>query len=232
MEKYAQVIIDISRRGLDRPFSYRIPEELQQSVRAGSIVMVPFGAGNTLRKGYVVGFADTAGVTADKVKEIAQTVEPGRGYTMEDDSEFYLRLAAWMKNRYGSTMATAMRTVLASRKQGKAREHRQIRLLLSKEEGEEQLALYLKKHQTARARLLRELLQVPELPWTLVTARLHISADAVNAMKRAGVIEVVTVQELRNPVNVSPSEQTGMQLSPAQQQIVDTVLPMHPPGKP
>ena len=224
MEKYAQVIIDISRRGLDRPFSYRIPEELQQSVRAGSIVMVPFGAGNSLRKGYVVGFADTAGVTADKVKEIAQTVEPGRGYTMEDDSEFYLRLAAWMKNRYGSTMATAMRTVLASRKQGKAREHRQIRLLLSKEEGEEQLALYLKKHQTARARLLRELLQVPELPWTLVTARLHISADAVNAMKRAGVIEVVTVQELRNPVNVSPSAQTGMQLSAAQQQIVDTVV--------
>ena len=224
MEKYAQVIIDISRRGLDRPFSYRIPEELQQSVRAGSIVMVPFGAGNSLRKGYVVGFADTAGVTADKVKEIAQTVEPGRGYTMEDDSEFYLRLAAWMKNRYGSTMATAMRTVLASRKQGKAREHRQIRLLLSKEEGEEQLALYLKKHQTARARLLRELLQVPELPWTLVTARLHISTDAVNAMKRAGVIEVVTVQELRNPVNVSPSAQTGMQLSAAQQQIVDTVV--------
>jgi primosomal protein N' (replication factor Y) len=224
LEKYAQVIIDISRRGLDRPFCYRIPEELQQSVRAGSIVMVPFGAGNTLRKGYVVGFADRAEVAADKLKEIAQTVEPGRGYTMEDDSEFYLRLAAWMKNRYGSTMATAMRTVLASRKQGKVREHRQIRLLLSKEEGEEQLALYLKKHQTARARLLKELLQVPELPWTLVTTRLHISSDAVNAMKRAGVIEVVAVQELRNPVNVSPSAQTGMRLSAAQQQIVDTVV--------
>ena len=131
-----------------------------------------------------------------------------------------------MKNHYGSTMATAMRTVLASRKQGKAREHRQIRLVLSKEEGEEQLALYLKKHQTARARLLRELLQVPELPWNLVTTRLHISTDAVNAMKRAGVIEVLTVQELRNPVNVSPSAQTGMQLSAAQQQIVDTVAIM------
>ena len=51
LEKYAQVIIDISRKGLDRPFSYRIPASLQDSVRAGSIVMVPFGAGNTLRKG-------------------------------------------------------------------------------------------------------------------------------------------------------------------------------------
>ena len=179
MEKYAQVIIDISRRGLDRPFSYRIPDGLQQSVRAGSIVMVPFGAGNTLRKGYVVGFADRAEVEKDKIKEIAQIVEPARGYSVEDDSEFYLRLAAWMKNRYGSTMATAMRTVLASRKAGKAREHRQIRLLLSREEGEKQLQVYEKKHQTARARLLKELLEVPELPYTLVTTRLHVASDAV-----------------------------------------------------
>ena len=224
LEKYAQVIIDISRKGLDRPFSYRIPAGLQESVRAGSIVMVPFGAGNTLRKGYVVGFSDRAEVAAEKLKEIAQTVEPSRGYSMEDDSEFYLRLAAWMKNRYGSTMATAMRTVLASRKPGKVREQKQIRLLLSGKEAEEQLQIYVRKHQTARARLLRELLEVPELPWTLVTTRLHVASDAINAMKRAGVIEVVTVQELRNPVNVSPSEQTGMQLSAEQKQIVDTVV--------
>lgn len=224
MEKYAQVIIDVSNRGLDRPFSYRIPAPLQQSVRPGTIVMVPFGAGNTLRKGYVVGFSDRTEVAADKIKEIAQLVEPSRGYSMEDNSDFYLRLAAWMKNRYGSTMATAMRTVLASRKPGKAREYRMIRLLLTKEEGNQQLQVYEKKRQTARARLLRELLEVPELPWTLVTTRLHVASDAVNAMKRAGVIEVVTVQELRNPVNVSASEQTGMKLSAAQQQIVDTVV--------
>ena len=224
MEKYAQVIIDVSNRGLDRPFSYRIPAPLQQSVRPGTIVMVPFGAGNTLRKGYVVGFSDRTEVAADKIKEIAQLLEPSRGYSMEDNSDFYLRLAAWMKNRYGSTMATAMRTVLASRKPGKAREYRMIRLLLTKEEGDQQLQVYEKKRQTARARLLRELLEVPELPWTLVTTRLHVASDAVNAMKRAGVIEVVTVQELRNPVNVSASEQTGMKLSAAQQQIVDTVV--------
>ena len=224
LEKYAQVIIDVSNRGLDRPFSYRIPAPLQQSVRPGTIVMVPFGAGNTLRKGYVVGFSDRTEVAADKIKEIAQLVEPSRGYSMEDNSDFYLRLAAWMKNRYGSTMATAMRTVLASRKPGKAREYRMIRLLLTKEEGDQQLQVYEKKHQTARARLLRELLEVPELPWTLVTTRLHVASDAVNAMKRAGVIEVVTVHELRNPVNVSASEQTGMKLSAAQQQIVDTVV--------
>ncbi|MBQ2641817.1 MAG: DEAD/DEAH box helicase family protein, partial [Lachnospiraceae bacterium] len=224
MEKYAQVIIDISRRGLDRPFSYLVPDNFRDRVRAGSIVMVPFGKGNTLRRGYVAGLSDSTDVPPDRIKEIAETVEPARGYTLEDDSEFYLRLAAWMKNRYGSTMATAMRTVLASRKTGVIRERRQIRLLQGKEEAVRLLEVYDKKHQTARARLLRELLEAPVLPWSLVTERLHVSASAVNAMKRAGVIEVEKVQELRNPVHVSPSTQTGMELSPAQKQIVDTVI--------
>ena len=224
MEKYALVIIDISRRGLDRPFSYLVPDNLRDRVRAGSIVMVPFGKGNTLRKGYVAGFSDSTDVPAEKIKEIAETVEPARGYTLEDDSEFYLRLAAWMKNRYGSTMATAMRTVLASRKTGTIRERRQIRLLTDREEAARHLEVYEKKHQTARARLLRELLDAPVLPWSLVTERLHVSASAVNALKRAGIIEVEKVQELRNPVHVSPSTQTGMELSPAQRRIVETVI--------
>jgi primosomal protein N' (replication factor Y) len=224
LEKYALVIIDISRRGLDRPFSYLVPDNLRDRVRAGSIVMVPFGKGNTLRKGYVAGFSDSTDVPAEKIKEIAETVEPARGYTLEDDSEFYLRLAAWMKNRYGSTMATAMRTVLASRKTGTIRERRQIRLLTDREEAARHLEVYEKKHQTARARLLRELLDAPVLPWSLVTERLHVSASAVNALKRAGIIEVEKVQELRNPVHVSPSTQTGMELSPAQRRIVETVI--------
>jgi len=224
LEKYAQVIIDISRRGLDRTFTYRIPQALQEKVRAGSIVMVPFGAGSTLRKGYVTGFSDHAGIAADRIKEIAEVLEPTRGYSMEDDSEYYLRLAAWMKNRYGATMAAAMRTVLASRKQGKILEHRQIRLLLSEEDAKEKLAEFDKKHQKARARLLKELLEVPLLPWTLVTARLHVSSSVIQAMKRMGIIEVESVQELRNPVNVSASTRTGMKLSEAQQRIVDRVI--------
>ena len=224
LEQFAQVIIDISARGLDRPFNYRVPPALEENLRAGSIVMVPFGAGNRLRKGYVVGFTDRVDVPPEKIKEIAEAVEPARGYSLEDNSEFYLRLAAWMKNRYGSTMATAMRTVLASRKAGKIREHRQIRLLVSVEEGRRQLQVFEKKHHTARARLLMELLEVPVLPWTLVTTRLHVPANAINAMKRVGLIDVESVQELRNPVNVSPSTKTGMELSPDQQYIVRTVV--------
>lgn len=50
---YADVIIDISHEKVDRDFQYRIPDELEQEIKPGVVVTVPFGKGNTLRKGYV-----------------------------------------------------------------------------------------------------------------------------------------------------------------------------------
>ena len=43
---YANVIVDISQEKLDRPFQYRIPDELKGKITAGTAVIVPFGAGN------------------------------------------------------------------------------------------------------------------------------------------------------------------------------------------
>ena len=51
---YADVIIDISHEKVDRDFQYRIPEELEPAIKPGVVVTVPFGKGNTLRKGYVM----------------------------------------------------------------------------------------------------------------------------------------------------------------------------------
>ena len=53
--RYADIIIDISHEGLDRPFCYKIPEELMEDVQVGRCVKVPFGKGNRLRNGYVIG---------------------------------------------------------------------------------------------------------------------------------------------------------------------------------
>lgn len=38
---YADVIIDISHEKLDRDFQYRVPEELEQSIKPGVVVTVP-----------------------------------------------------------------------------------------------------------------------------------------------------------------------------------------------
>ena len=72
MKKYALIIIDIAYTKLDRPFTYRIPQGMRDRVVPGSIVTVPFGRANTLRKGYVIGLSDRSELPDAQIKEIAE----------------------------------------------------------------------------------------------------------------------------------------------------------------
>ena len=58
VKKYADVIIDIAHEKVDRPFSYKVPAELEDELQVGSAVQVPFGNGNRVRTGYIIGFSD------------------------------------------------------------------------------------------------------------------------------------------------------------------------------
>ena len=103
---YARVIIDISHEKVDRPFCYKVPEHLLEKVEVGSCVEVPFGKGNTLRKGYVIELMEKPDFALELIKEIrnAQT-----GVQVENK---LIKLAHWIREEYGSTMIQALQTVL------------------------------------------------------------------------------------------------------------------------
>lgn len=217
---YAQIIIDISHGRLDRPFTYRIPEALQNDLCLGSLVVVPFGKGDTKRKGYVIGFSNTCEYPDGKMKEIEAIASGGTDVTGDNA----VRLALWMKQRYGSTMAVALRTVLTSRKQAKPCEHRSIHLLLSKDDAEKKRHEFAMKHQVARERLLRELMEAPDQPYSLIVQKLHVTAPVIAALKKQGILEVRTETFLRNPVSIEKCEEAGIRLSPEQRAISEGVL--------
>lgn len=217
---YAQIIIDISHGRLDRPFTYRIPEALQNDLCLGSLVVVPFGKGDTKRKGYVIGFSNTCEYPDGKLKEIEAIASGGTDVTGDNA----VRLALWMKQRYGSTMAVALRTVLTSRKQAKPCEHRSIHLLLSKDDAEKKRHEFAMKHQVARERLLRELMEAPDQPYSLIVQKLHVTAPVIAALKKQGILEVRTETFLRNPVSIEKCEEAGIRLSPEQRTISEGVL--------
>lgn len=217
---YAQIIIDISHGRLDRPFTYRIPEALQNDLCLGSLVVVPFGKGDTKRKGYVIGFSNTCEYPDGKLKEIEAIASGGTDVTGDNA----VRLALWMKQRYGSTMAVALRTVLTSRKQAKPCEHRSIHLLLSKDDAEKKRHEFAMKHQVARERLLRELMEAPDQPYSLIIQKLHVTAPVIAALKKQGILEVRTETFLRNPVSIDKCEEAGIRLSPEQRAISEGVL--------
>ena len=231
MSKYAEVIIDIAYNKLDRPFTYKVPGRMQDVLQPGSLVMVPFGKADTIRKGYVIALKDECGYDPAKVKEIAELPVNDSGYSEDDDGATAIALAAWMKRRYGSTMAAALKTVLTSRKPGKPVKTREIELAMPREEAEKQLAVYVRKHQVARERLLRELLEVPRQPYSLVTGKLHITAPVIRAMSSAGVIRVTEEESFRNPVSFEKTEADQKELSDSQKAIVEGVLADYDAGK-
>ncbi len=105
--KYADIIIDISHEGVDRPFRYRIPESIMDKVQIGTVVKVPFGNGNRVRNGYVIDLADEPNWDVDKIKDIKAVSENA----LSIESKL-IKLARWMKKTYGCTMISALKTVM------------------------------------------------------------------------------------------------------------------------
>lgn len=215
---YADVIIDIAVEKLDRTFQYRIPEKLIGQIEPGSIVSVPFGKGNRVIRGYVMDTVENPVFDPGKMKEILAIVKDSS--LVEED---LIRLAGWMKKNYGSTMAAALKTVFPIKKQMKAKEKRYIVRILPKEEAEEKLAFYERKHQVARYRLLSALMETEEIPCELVTGKLNVPMSVVNALSEQGILRVRTDKIYRNPVEMKREDTALRILRPDQQKIVDAV---------
>ena len=213
------MIVDISHEKVDRPFTYRIPEEIAQRLRPGMRVQIPFGAGNTLRTGYVTELVRETSYPADRLKQIA-AILPGE----EEPEQKMIALAAWMKEHYGSTMIQALKTVLPARRKVARKEKKEVCLALDSKEAAAALQEYERKHQAAKARLMRELIEEPVLPWELVTKKLCIPASTLKSLGTAGAIRVTKADCYRNPVKLSPAAAARKKLSSAQEQIVRQMM--------
>ncbi|MGN1157879.1 MAG: primosomal protein N' [Agathobacter sp.] len=216
MAKYANVIVDISHEKLDKTFQYLIPMELQEEVCAGVMVEIPFGARSIT--GYVVEVTDEAEFDVGRMKPI----EAIRKGSVPIESQL-IALAAWMRRNYGGTMNQALKTVIPIKQKTKAIERKTLRLLLSKEEAIHRLALFESKHFTAKAKLLRELIQEQELDYSIVTQKLHVSASTIKALEKDRTLAIDVSTEYRNPVNHLESKGYHLTLNEKQQAVVDRV---------
>lgn len=192
---YANIIIDITHEKLDKIFQYAVPRRLEGILEAGCEVEVPFGKGNRLTKGYVIGFAEQCDYDPAKIKEIRDISQ--KGIAIEGK---LVALAAWMKDHYGGTMIQALKMVLPIRRQEREKVKKKLRLLLDEEEGRQKLEYYLHKNQRARARLLAALLDDQVLDYELVNKKLNIPLSVVRALEEQGVAVLESERVYRNPV--------------------------------
>ena len=216
--KYANIIVNISHENLDKTFQYRVPDDLKASISIGDYVSIPFGKSDKVINGYVLELTDRAEYDPAKLKEII---------SIDTDSRLVehklIRLAYWMKQTYGSTMITALKTVLPIKKIVKEKEEKSIVLAIPESEALLQLEQFVKKHRTARERLLRELINEKELDYRLVTTKLNVSTATVNALEKQGILTVEKKRVYRNTAGTE-KQKSPVTLNNEQKRIADSII--------
>ncbi|RYM07225.1 primosomal protein N' [Sporolactobacillus sp. THM7-7] len=97
----AEVYVDISAKPVNKPFDYRIPESLEDFVRPGMRVTVPFG--RTKRLGFVTGLKDASSFT--RLKTIEHVIDERPVLTEE-----LLDLGRWLAD---TTLCPAVTAYMA-----------------------------------------------------------------------------------------------------------------------
>lgn len=216
---YANIIIDISHEKVDKTFQYKVPKELEEMLSPGMQVLIPFGNGNRMTRGYVLELTEKAEFEESRMKEIASIDQ--EGVSVEGE---LIALAAWIRKQYGGTMNQALKTVLPVKQKTQQREKRTLVLNISVREAKKWLEQFQKKHHTARLRLLEALVKEKRIPYEVVTGKLNIKTEVIRAMEEMGILTVERKLSFRNPIsgNVAPEE--PVLLNQQQQRAVEGIL--------
>ena len=102
----AKLALQAATYAIDKPYDYLVPPELEESLRPGMRVLVPFGAGNRRTEGIVLS-VEHGCPDNPKRKGLLAVLDEEPVLDREE-----LRLALWMRERYFCTVYDAARAML------------------------------------------------------------------------------------------------------------------------
>lgn len=107
MLQTAEIIVDVPAMQTDQPFTYLVPQALQDSLQVGMRVAVPFGNGNRHIQGFVMALGNTSPEDASQLKEVLRVLD-----IQPVLNEELLALAEYMKQTTFSFKITCLQTML------------------------------------------------------------------------------------------------------------------------
>lgn len=216
MARFANIIVDISHEKLDKTFVYAIPKELENKIKPGVQVDIPFGA--RTMTGYVIELTDETDFDESKIKPLIGICSG----SVAVESKL-IELAAWIRKNYGSTMNQALKTVIPIKKETKTKSHRTVILNVPTPQARQKLCVMEEKHRTAQARLLRELIEQKEIEYSVVTSKLAVATPAIKALEKEGILRIEEETIYRNPVKHLETGEYNITLNQNQQSVVDKI---------
>ncbi|MCD8238298.1 MAG: primosomal protein N' [Clostridiales bacterium] len=210
--KYAEIIVQIKAKEVDRIFFYTVPEDLEDKIKTGSRVTVPFGRGNRPTEGYVTALVDE--VETDRtLKEITSIKDPYPVF-----SELQISLAKWMQKKYYCTLTDCLQCILP--KITKDKVERYVSLKTDNEETEKII-----KKNNRQSQLLKELRQNSPLSLKYIKESLEISLQTVKSLEKKGIVEISELEQSRDLYDTkNPSPSRSHSPTPDQQAVIDRVV--------
>lgn len=219
---FAKVIVDIIHSNVDKIFEYHIPDDILVDI--GFRVKVPFGRGNALREGYVLGLSGKCEYDSSAIKDISAVLSDYAAITLGQ-----IKLAHMIRRYYHTTLATALRLMFPAQMRGGRvgdKFEREIIFALTDEAYHEAIESLKTSSGKIKAPKQMQVLNVLRQHKQLKTKKLERlvpgSASARDTLLKKGWLQSRQVETLRNPRKTAEI-QKDFELSEEQENAVKTI---------
>ena len=182
---FCSVILRGATKQIDRLFTYRVPDELSDTVSAGSLVSIPFGKGDSQRCAVVVELKDTFEGDESVVKDIASVIS-GQPVLKPDQ----LALIDKISDRFNCTKGDVVELMVPSCVVNHKNPTEVFVELISKETAEEVLTSETLRS-AAHINILEYLLDRGKCTRKELMSSLSCSAAQVKALEDKGLVRLV-----------------------------------------
>ena len=183
MSKYASALVNIKGLGV-KTFSYLIPDEMQDKIKIGQAILVPFGR-QGLINAFCVGFSDY--LPGDfKVKKINKILDETPLFSIE-----YLKLLEWVANYYCCDLVTVLNAAIPMK-------------LIEKASKTEQLIEFVKYDGATKRQIqVLELLQKSgKMPLILFEKYAKTTRATIKKLEQLGCVKLIQEELYRNPLDI------------------------------
>lgn len=204
--KYAVCLVNVKALGV-RTFSYLIPAEMQDKIKIGQVLLVPFGR-QGLINAFCVGFSEYLPPEI-KAKRVSKILDETPLFSVE-----YLKLLEWVANYYCTDLITVLNVAIPLK-------------LIEKSLKTEQSIEFIKTDGATKRQLeiLEILKEKGKMPLIEFEKLVKTTRATVKKLEALGCVKLIEEQVYRNPLDILriDKKEDLYELSETQQKVYEGI---------
>lgn len=204
--KYAVCLVNVKALGV-RTFSYLIPAEMQDKIKIGQVLLVPFGR-QGLINAFCVGFSEYLPPEI-KAKRVSKILDETPLFSVE-----YLKLLEWVANYYCTDLITVLNVAIPLK-------------LIEKSLKTEQSIEFIKTDGATKRQLeiLETLKEKGKMPLIEFERLVKTTRATVKKLEALGCVKLIEEQVYRNPLDILriDKKEDLYELSETQQKVYEGI---------